>query len=105
MLGVAGVGFTVIVYVTGVPLHPDNAGVTVMVPEIALEPLLVAVNAGTLPVPLAARPIAVLEFVQVYVAPAGVLLSVLAGTASPSQYVPFAGAVMEGVGFTVTVVV
>lgn len=35
-----------------------------MVPEILELVGLVAVNAGTFPVPLAARPMAVLEFVQ-----------------------------------------
>ena len=39
-------------------------GVTVIVPVVALPPLLKAVNAGILPVPLAARPIDVLLLVQ-----------------------------------------
>ena len=65
----AGVGLTVIVNVCGVPeqLCPplENVGVTVTVAVIGAVPLLVAVNAGSGPLPLATRPIAVLLFVQV----------------------------------------
>lgn len=35
-----------------------------MVAVMGVDPVLVAVNAGTSPVPLAAKPIAVLSFVQ-----------------------------------------
>ena len=59
-----GCGLTVIVYVTGVPVHPDKLGVTVIVPVIGEEPLLAAVNVGTVVVPDAARPMPVLEFVH-----------------------------------------
>jgi hypothetical protein len=59
-----GVGFTVIVNVTAVPLQPAADGVTVMVAVIGVAVALVAVNDGILPVPDAARPIAVLLFVQ-----------------------------------------
>lgn len=68
-----GFGFTVIVYVVAVPLQDTdplvNVGVTVIVPDIGAVPLFVAVNDG-IPVafvPLAAKPIAVLLFVQLYV--------------------------------------
>jgi hypothetical protein len=59
-----GVGFTVMVKVTAVPLQPAADGVTVMVAVIGAAVPLVAVKAGILPVPDVARPIAVLLFVQ-----------------------------------------
>ena len=59
----------------------------VIVPIIGAPPALVAVNARTLLVPLATKPIAGFEFVQVNVTPAGVPARVLRGTAAPAQYV------------------
>jgi hypothetical protein len=47
------------------PVHPDNVGVIVIVAVIGEAEAFVAVNDGVLVVPLAARPIAVLELVQV----------------------------------------
>ena len=41
-----GLGFTVIVKVTGVPLHPFADGVTVIVEVTGLVPVFVAVNTG-----------------------------------------------------------
>lgn len=62
---ITGVGLTVIVYVEEIPVQlPLMEGVTVTVETIAAFVGLRAVNAGTFPVPLAAKPIAVLEFVQ-----------------------------------------
>ena len=49
---------------SGVPF--EKFGVTVIVLEIAFAVLLVALNALIVPVPEAAKPIAVLEFVQLY---------------------------------------
>jgi hypothetical protein len=74
-----------------------------MVPVIGASVVLVAVNAGTVPVPLAPRPIAVLEFVQLKIAPAGVLVKDVAGMSVPAQTDTGAGAVIVGTGFTVTV--
>lgn len=76
----AGFGFTVIVYVLAIPRQPFKVGVTVIVPDILDVPVLVAVKEGTLPVPLAASPIAVLLFVHAKVAPEGVLLKLPKGT-------------------------
>ena len=87
----------------GVPVQPESVGVTVMVDVIGLVPVLVAVNAGVFPVPLAAKPMVVLEFVHAKVAPAGVEAKAEAATAPPLQTVMFAGAVMDGFGFTVIV--
>ena len=53
----------------GVPAQPFAAGVTVIVEVIGKVVALVAVNGGILPEPLAARPIAVLLFVQVNAVP------------------------------------
>jgi hypothetical protein len=75
------------VNVSGTPGQgfPAMVGVTVIV-DVSGDPVaLVAVNAGSPPEPLAGRPIPVLELVHVYVAPAGVLVKVLAGTALPGQ--------------------
>jgi len=66
-------------------------------------PLLVAVKAGTLPVPLPARPMVVAGFDQVNVAPAVRLVNTEAATTVPSQMVVSAGTITIGVGFTVTV--
>ena len=72
-LSTVGVGFTVIVYVIGVPGQPATVGVTVIVEVIAAAVKLVAVNDGVFPVPEAPNPMAAFVFVQAYVAPAGVL--------------------------------
>ena len=56
------VGFTVIVNDCGVPVHPSNEGVTVIVAVTGELPELAAVNEAMLPVPFAARPILVLLF-------------------------------------------
>jgi hypothetical protein len=100
-----GWGLIVIVYVIGVPTQLPMVGVTVIVDVIGLEVVLVAVNAETDPVPLAAKPIAVFELVQAYVAPAGVLVKLWAATEVPAHCETFAGAVITGTAFTTTVVV
>ena len=55
-----GVGFTVIVNVTGVPVHDTpplaKVGVTVTVVVIGLFPVLVAVNVGSEPLPPVLNP-------------------------------------------------
>jgi hypothetical protein len=53
------------VYVVGVPVHPFADGVTVIVALIGDVVVFEAVNEGTSPEPLVARPIAVLLFVHV----------------------------------------
>jgi hypothetical protein len=75
----------------------------VIVPVIGDAEALVAVNPGVLVAPLAPSPIAVLEFVQVKVAPAGVEANVFAATACPAQTVTFVSATTVGSGSTVTV--
>jgi hypothetical protein len=56
-----------------------------MVPVIGVLPKLVAVKEGTLPVPDAAKPIAVFELLQVKLTPPGVPERVLRGITDPSS--------------------
>ena len=51
-----GVGFTVIVKVIGIPVHPVEEGVTVIVAVTGAAPRFVAVNDGISPVPVNGRP-------------------------------------------------
>ena len=77
-----------------------------MVEVIAEVVPLVALKPGTFPVPLAPRPVPVLLFVHVNVAPAGMLVKLVPGTAVPGHTVLFAGTVAgltTGFGFTVIV--
>src|SRR6186713_2873054 len=86
------------------PGQPANVGVTVIVEVIGAAVALAAVNAGTFPVPLAgARPTNGFEFVQLNVAPAGVLTNEFSGTAAPAQKTWSASGVITGIGFTVMV--
>jgi len=55
------------------------------------------------PVPLAANPIALLEFVQAKVPPAGVLTKLVPGMDPPLQMVMLDGTETVGTGFTVMV--
>ena len=74
-----------------------------MVPTIGEVVAFALVNAEILPAPLAARPMAVLELVHANVAPAGLLVNVTAGTATPGHIVSLAGNVTVGKGLTVMV--
>jgi hypothetical protein len=74
-----------------------------MVLVIGLPVAFVAVNEGVFPVPLAATPIAVLEFVHAKVAPVTGLVYADAATVVPAHAVMFAGTTTVGVGLTVMV--
>ena len=63
-VGAAGVGFTVYVYVCGVPVHPAWLGVTVIVPIIGLAVALLPVNPAMFPDPLADSPMLRFELTQ-----------------------------------------
>ena len=79
-----GVGFTVMVKLTGVPAQPEgDKGVTVMVAVIGAAVPLVAVKPGILPVPDAANPIAVLLLVQLYTVPAMVPVKMTGAVPDP----------------------
>jgi hypothetical protein len=79
------VGLTVIIYVVGVPVHPFADGVTVIVAVIGDVVVFEAVNEGTSPEPLAARPIAVLLLVQVNVVPLRDPDTLVIGATVPAQ--------------------
>jgi len=96
-----GSGLTVIIYEDEGPAHPFNTGVTVIVELILVLPEFRAVKAGTFPVPLAAKPIAVLEFVQVYVAPVGLLLKDVSAIEAPAHKVELPGTIAVGKGLIV----
>ena len=81
-----GAGLIVITYTSATPAHVPAVGVTVMFAVIGVVPGFVAVNDGTLPVPLATNPILVFEFVQLNVTPDdGVDVNELRGTVAPAQ--------------------
>lgn len=83
------------------PAHPLKVGVTIMVLVMGVLVVLVAVNAGKLPVLDALeRPIAVLLFVQLYTVPLIELVKTLDDADCPAQKVVSALGVIIGVGFT-----
>ena len=98
-----GVGSTVIVYERGIPGQPLAVGVTVSVAITEIAVLLVAVNAGVFPVPLAARPIDASELVQSNVVPGVVLVKFEATIVAPLQTIISEGTTTTGVGLTVIV--
>ena len=59
-----GMGLTVIITDTGIPAQLLAVGVIVIIPLMAVLPALVAVNKGTVFVPVAVRPMAVLLLLQ-----------------------------------------
>ena len=61
------IGFTIIVKVSVFPGQPLINGVTTIVAVTGVVPVLVAVKLAIFPVPLAAKPMLVLLFVQAYV--------------------------------------
>lgn len=70
-----GVGLTLMSNDSGVLIHPVALAITVMVPILAVFCwLLRAVNGAILPVPLAARPIEGLLFVQLKTVPVTLLV-------------------------------
>ena len=95
------------VYVTGVPAQLTPAlvyvGVTVIVAVMGDAPALVAVNDGTFPAPLAARPMAVLLFAQLNVVPLTELLNTVIPAEAPLQYTWLATAFTVPAGFTMIV--
>jgi hypothetical protein len=96
---IIGKEYTVILYDEGVPAQPFTQGVTIIV----AEPEPAAVKLGTLPMPFAAKPIAILEFVHVNVVPVGVPAKFVAETVAPEHTAKFAGKATTAVGLTVIV--
>ena len=104
------IGFTVIVKIIGALTQltppPVKVAITVMVPRIGPLVALVAVNGSISPVPLAARPIAVLVFVQLYTSPGCGLTVPVKNTAvvkAPLHITWFGTWVITGCGLTVIV--
>jgi len=98
-----GVGFTVIVYEDDTPVHAFAVGETVIVAVTAVVVVLVAINPAISPLPFAAIPIVVFEFVQANVVPGVELVNVVPATAPPLHTIILAGSDTVGVGFTVMV--
>ena len=86
----------------GSPGHPDADGVTVIVAITGVLPALIAVNAGIFPLPLAAKPIEVLLFVQLKSC-ANVLVNVIAPEFIRYIMKGLTGCTTSGVGLTVMV--
>ena len=63
-LATSGVGSTVIMKFSGVPIQPFAVGVTVNCAVVITLPVFTAVNAATFPVPEEARPIVLLLLVH-----------------------------------------
>ena len=103
-----GIGLTIIVAVMGVPEQPLAVGVMVKVTVTAALVVLVRTAAGTLPVPLAARPVTatLLSLVQLYTVPATAPVNTICWLDEPVHIVCVDGiAVAFGVGLTKTVAV
>lgn len=98
-----GDGFTVIVYVEGIPLQFATEGVTVIVATTGAVPVLIALKEGMLPLPPAPMPMEGLLLVQVNDPPAGTLEKLVAATVLVLQTVISAGTSAVGVGLTVMV--
>ena len=98
-----GVGLTVIVNVSGVPLQLPYAGVTIIVAVSGELLVLVAVNDAISPVPPEARPIVLSLFVQLYTVPLTAPLKLTAVVAVLLHTVwPLTDATV-GVGLTVSI--
>ena len=103
----SGRGNTVMVKVIGVPGQTppvvDNTGVTVMVATCVVGLVFCVTNAAILPVPLAARPILGLLFVQLKEVPGKEPVKVTAAVNSPLHVVWLPTGLTVGSGFTVMV--
>lgn len=104
--GVAvGVGFTVIVNVLELPLHPPEVGVIVIVATTFVEPVFTALKDPILPLPLAASPIDGVLFVQLKMVfgTFSVEAKSMEPVATPLQTVIGETVLTVGFGFTVIV--
>jgi len=102
-LSTVGVGFTVMVKVSGVPGQPFAVGVTVTVDVTGALPVLVAVKVAILPLPEPAKPMDASLLVQAYVVPATGFVKLTAVVVAPLHKVWSLTLSTEGVGFTVMV--
>ena len=70
---------------------------------IIAELVLVAMKAGTLPLPLSGKPMTIFELVQLKVVPGRLLLKLDAGILVPEHTVELTGTITLGNGLTVIV--
>lgn len=98
-----GVGLTVIVKLVGVPGHPLNTGVTVIVATVGTAPVFTPVKTAILPDPLAPKPIEGSLLVQLNVVPTTAPLNVIAAVLFPLHTTWLPTAATVGVGCTVIV--
>lgn len=89
--------------VTGLLLTPPYSGVTVMVDVTGAPVVLEALKEGILPVPLPAKPMDVLLFVQLKLVPITLPLKFIAAVAVLLHNVWLATLFTSGTGFTVIV--
>ena len=101
------VGLTVMVNVLATPTHPVlvTTGVTVIVAVTGALVVLTAVNTGILPVPVAAKPILGVLFVQLNTVPATVPVKATAVVAPPLHTTWLPGWFTDGVGYIVSVAI
>ena len=103
---ISAVGFTTIVNVCAAPLQVFETGVTIKVAVTGTFNVLTAENALMVPDPLAARPMDVVLFVQLYYVPVtGDPLNTTTDVSVPLHTTWLGGRFTEGVGFTLTVTV
>jgi len=95
-----GVGFTVMVNVSGAPVHPLAEGATVIDAVTIVDPVFVAVNVAMFPLPTAAKPIEGVSFVQSNVVPSTVSTNVTAVVEAPLHNIWGFTDATVGVGFT-----
>ena len=100
---ILGVGLTVIVKLWAAPGQPFASGVTVIVAVTATLDTLVAKKDGISPVPLAAKPMVVLSFVQPKLVPLTEPVKFTVPVAALLHKTWLAGCTTLGVGFTVIV--
>jgi hypothetical protein len=97
---IVGKGFTVNVNICDEPEQFPRVGVTVIVLVIGVDNVFIAVNEFIFPDPEAAKPIFILEFVQLKVAPA-VPLKITVFVVEPAQTVWLLSTTKDGIGFIV----
>ncbi len=90
-----------IVKVVGVPRHPFAFGVTVIVAITGVIPVFVVVKLGILPLPVAARPIDGVSFVQSKVVPFTLPVKGIVPLAMPLHFTRLVIELTFGRGFTV----
>ena len=98
-----GVGLTVRVKVMGVPMQPFAFGVTVILAIKGDKPLFVVVKEAMFPLPVAAKPIDVLSFVQSKVVPPTLPVNGIVPLKAPLHLTRLVIGLTVGVGFTVMV--